>query len=75
MSNILEIKKLNLGFNTEDGFRKALFDVSLNIKNGEMHALVGESGCGKSMTAMSVIKLLPKTASIKRGEIFFKGKK
>lgn len=74
MSNILEIKKLNLGFNTEDGFKQALFDVSLNIKNGEMHALVGESGCGKSMTAMSVLKLLPKTASIKGGEIFFKGK-
>lgn len=74
MSNILEIKNLNLGFNTEEGFRQALFDVSLSIKRGEMHALVGESGCGKSMTAMSIIKLLPKTASIKGGKILFKNK-
>jgi peptide/nickel transport system ATP-binding protein/oligopeptide transport system ATP-binding protein len=38
-----------------------------------MHALVGESGCGKTMTAMSIIRLLPKTALIKSGQIFFKG--
>ena len=38
-----------------------------------MHALVGESGCGKTMTAMSILRLLPKTATIKNGEIFFNG--
>lgn len=38
-----------------------------------MEALVGESGCGKSMTAMSIMRLLPKTAQIKSGEIYFKG--
>lgn len=74
MGHLLDIKHLNLGFNTEEGFRQALFDVSLSIKKGEMHALVGESGCGKSMTAMSIIKLLPKTASITGGEIIFKDK-
>ena len=74
MSNILEIKNLNLGFNTEEGFRQALFDVSLSIKRGEMHALVGESGCGKSISAMSILKLLPKTAKITNGEIYFNGK-
>lgn len=71
---ILTIKNLNMGFNTENGFRQALFDVNLSITEGEMHALVGESGCGKSMTAMSILKLLPKTAQIKQGQIFFNGK-
>ena len=72
--NILSIKNLNLGFNTEKGFRQALFDVSFNIQEQNVHALVGESGCGKSMTAMSVLQLLPKTAKITSGEIFFKDK-
>lgn len=71
---ILSIKNLNMGFNTEKGFRNALFDVSLSVKKGQMHALVGESGCGKSMTAMSILNLLPKTGRITGGEIIFKGK-
>lgn len=74
MSKLLEIKNLNLGFNTEKGFRQAIFDVSLTLNRGEMHALVGESGCGKSMTGMSILQLLPKTASITGGEIIFKDK-
>lgn len=69
--NILEIKNLNLGFETEAGFRQALYDVSFVLEKGEMHALVGESGCGKTITAMSILKLLPKTARINSGEIFF----
>ncbi len=72
--NILSIKNLNLGFNTEKGFRQALFDVSFDIKQGSMHALVGESGCGKTMSAMSILQLLPKTAKITGGEILFKDK-
>lgn len=70
---ILEVKKLNLGFNCECGFRQALFDVSFSLEKGKMHALVGESGCGKSISAMSILQLLPKTARITGGEIFFKG--
>ena len=68
---ILSVKNLNLGFNTEVGFKQALFDVSFSVKKGSMHALVGESGCGKSISAMSILKLLPKTATIKSGEIIF----
>ncbi len=69
--NHVEIKNLNLGFMTEEGYRPALFDVSLKLKPGQMHAIVGESGCGKTITTMSIIKLLPKNAVIKSGEIIF----
>lgn len=69
--NTIEIKNLNLGFNTEVGFRQALYGVSLKLKSGQMHAIVGESGCGKSITAMSILRLLPKNAVIKTGEILF----
>ncbi len=68
---ILSVKNLNIGFNTEKGFRPALFDVSFSINRGQMHALVGESGCGKSITAMSILNLLPKSAKITNGQIYF----
>lgn len=70
---ILEVKNLNLGFNCECGFRQALFDVSFSLEKGKMHALVGESGCGKSISAMSILRLLPKTAKITEGKIIFSG--
>ena len=72
--NILEIKNLNLGFDTESGFLQALHDVCLTLQAGQIHALVGESGCGKSMSAMSILQLLPKTALITSGEIIFHDK-
>lgn len=70
---ILEVKNLNLGFECECGFRQALFDVSFELECGKMHALVGESGCGKSISAMSILRLLPKTARMISGEIFYNG--
>lgn len=69
MEKLLEIKNLNLYF----GINQALFDVNLSLTKGEMHGLVGESGCGKTMTAMSVMRLIPKSAEIKSGEIIFRG--
>lgn len=72
--SILEVKNLNLGFETEAGFRQALYDVSFSLEKGKIHALVGESGCGKTISAMSILRLLPKTAKIRSGEIFFEGK-
>lgn len=69
--NILEVKNLNLGFETEAGFKQALYDVSFNLKKGKTHALVGESGCGKTISALSILRLLPKTAKITDGEIIF----
>lgn len=71
---ILEVKNLNLSFNTEAGLKQALYDVSFSLEKGKIHALVGESGCGKTISAMSILKLLPKTAEITSGEIIFEGK-
>lgn len=68
---ILEVKNLNLGFNCECGFRPALFDVNFSLEKGTMHALVGESGCGKTISAMSILQLLPKNAKITGGKILF----
>jgi len=71
--SILEVKNLNLGFKTETGFKQALYDVSFSLEKGKIHALVGESGCGKTISAMSILKLLPKTAKITNGKVLFEG--
>ena len=73
VENLLEVKNLNLGFRYEDCFRQALFDVSFTLKRGKMLAIVGESGCGKTMSAMSILRLIPKTAQITGGEILYYG--
>lgn len=70
---LLEIKNLNLGFQSEEEFRQALFDVSFSLEKGKMLSIVGESGCGKTMSAMSILKLIPKTARVTSGEILFEG--
>lgn len=70
---ILEIKNLNLGFQVEEELRQALFNVSFSIERGKMLSIVGESGCGKTMSAMSILQLIPKTARILSGEILYNG--
>lgn len=55
---LLEVENLSTGFQTKHGMIQAVSDVSFKIKRGESVALVGESGCGKSVTALSVIRLL-----------------
>ena len=72
MENILEIKNLDLFFKNDDKEYQALYDINLSFEKGKIHSIVGESGCGKTMTAMSILRLLPKTAFIKNGEIYFK---
>lgn len=72
--NILEIKNLNLEFTSHEKNYRALYDVNLSLKKGAMLALVGESGCGKTITAMSVLNLLAPNAKITSGEIFYKNK-
>lgn len=73
--DILKIENLNLSFKLEEGVFKTLYDVSFCLKRGEIHALVGESGCGKSMTAMSLINLLPKNAIVESGQVIYKDRK
>ncbi|GLC29161.1 ABC transporter ATP-binding protein [Clostridium omnivorum] len=76
MSNTLvEFKNLKTHFFTEDGVVKAVDDVSFKIKQGETIGVVGESGCGKSVTAMSLMRLIPNPpGEIVGGEIIFDGK-
>ena len=73
MTNILEVKNLNIGFDLSDGFRQAIYDVSFNLQKGETLAIVGESGCGKTISTMSILQLLPETSKIKSGEILYNG--
>ena len=73
VENILEVKNINLGFQSEDNFFQALYDVSFSLQKGKTLALVGESGCGKSMSAMSILNLIPKSAKITSGEVIFEG--
>ena len=74
MEKILEIKDLHVSFNTYAGEVKAVRGVSFDIHKGEAVAIVGESGCGKSVTAQSIMQLLPPdTAKYKKGEINLRG--
>ena len=73
MSKILEVKNLNIGFDLIDGFKQAIYNVSFSLEKGKTLAIVGESGCGKTISTMSVLQLLPETAKIKSGEIFYNG--
>jgi len=61
---VLQVKDLTVTFRTEDGLLSAVDRVSLEVGDGEVLAIVGESGCGKSVTAMSLAGLLPRTATI-----------
>ena len=70
---LLEVKNLKTVFHTADGIVKAVDDVSFDIGAGETLALVGESGCGKSVTSLSILRLIQKPGQIISGEISFKG--
>ncbi|ENZ03256.1 oligopeptide/dipeptide ABC transporter, ATP-binding protein domain [Clostridium thermobutyricum] len=71
---MLEIKDLFIDIESHNGTVNAVRGVSLNVKRKELLAIVGESGCGKSILCRSIIKLLPKGANIKSGEIIVNGK-
>ena len=74
MSNLLEIKNLTTAFPSEARLLKAVDGVSFSIQKGEVLCLVGESGCGKSMTALSILQLVPPPGSIIGGEVLFDGR-
>ena len=71
--NILEVKDLNMSYKTIDGNVDAVKDVSFTVKEGESFGLVGESGCGKTSVAMSLLQLQADNGKITSGEIIFDG--
>ena len=73
MSNLLEVTNLRTQFPTRAGLVKAVDGVSFSIGEGELLGLVGESGCGKSITALSVMSLISPPGKISGGSIKFKG--
>ncbi len=72
--NILEVKNLKTYFYTDEGVVRAVDGISFHIKKGETLGMIGESGCGKSVTALSIMRLVPQPPGrIIGGEIYFKG--
>lgn len=71
--NLLEVRNLNTWFFTKRGIVKAVDGVSFSLKQGETLGLVGESGCGKSMTCLSLFRLIPYPGRIVDGTILFEG--
>jgi len=75
LGRLLEVKDLRTHFYTEEGVVKAVDGVSYYLDEGETLGLVGESGCGKSVSALSILKLIPQPpGKIVSGEILFDGK-
>src|SRR5205085_2575928 len=68
-----EVNNLKTYFNTRSGVVRSVDDVSFNIAEGELMGLVGESGCGKSITALSIMRLIAPPGKIVAGSISFKG--
>lgn len=73
--NVLEVRNLITSFETDRGLLRAVDSVSFQVPRGKTVGIVGESGCGKSVTAMSIVRLLPQPAGkILGGQVMFNGK-
>ena len=73
MQALLEIDDLHIVFDTPRGKLRVINGISLAIGEGEIVGLVGESGCGKSVTSLSILQLIPKPGEVTRGSIRFRG--
>ncbi len=73
-SDVLKVANLRVSFNTYAGEVKALDGIELSVRKGEVLGLVGESGCGKSVTALAVAGLLPPNAVVQDGSVILDGK-
>ncbi len=71
---LLEVERLQTHFRTQDGVSRAVNGVSFQLDAGETLAIVGESGCGKSVTAMSILRLIPQPPGKTAGSIRFQGR-
>jgi oligopeptide/dipeptide ABC transporter ATP-binding protein len=75
MATIVEFKNYSMGFKDDDGQVFNLLDrLNFKVEEGKALGVVGESGCGKSMTSLSLMRLLPDAATVQGGEIFLEGK-
>ncbi|UCF89335.1 MAG: ABC transporter ATP-binding protein [bacterium] len=74
MTALLQIRDLTTAFPGESGLLRAVDGVSFDLRRGEVLCLVGESGCGKSMTALSILGLVPPPGRIVGGEVIFDGR-
>ena len=75
MTALLDIRDLNLSMHSFEGAARVLAGVSLRVNKGEIWGLVGETGCGKSITAKSILGLLPSPpARVLSGEILYRGR-
>ena len=73
MQTLLDVRNLKTYFYTEDGVLTAVDGVNFTVGKGEIFGLVGESGCGKSVTALSVLRLVDPPGKIVAGEVFLEG--
>ena len=71
---LLEAKNISIDYQTESGVMRAVEDVSFTLAVGESLGIVGESGCGKTTLAKSIIRLLAKNGGISQGQMLFKGR-
>ncbi len=72
---LLSVQNLNVQFNTSRGVVRAVEGISYDVRRGEILAIVGESGCGKSVSSLAIMRLLPKrTSEITNGQIMFNGR-
>ncbi len=71
---LLEVENLQTHFRSRDGINRAVDGVSFNVEARETVAIVGESGCGKSVTAMSILRLIPEPPGKIAGAIRFNGR-
>ena len=71
---LLDVRNLQTHFRTPDGINRAVDGLSFHVNAGETVAIVGESGCGKSVTSMSILRLIPEPPGKIAGEIVFQGK-
>ena len=72
--SLLEVKDLHTFFQTREGLVRAVDGVSFQLDDGELLGLVGESGCGKSITALSIMRLIAPPGKIAAGEVLFEGR-
>jgi peptide/nickel transport system ATP-binding protein len=71
---LLEVSGLRTSFATRDGMVRAVDGISFNVDRGEIMGLVGESGCGKSVTSLSIMRLVPPPGRIEAGSVMFEGR-